>query len=59
MKVEVVRCIDCFYCKNQLPRSIRLVKCSEGVFEDLSIDHPYIIVYRTCEKADVEEEGGD
>lgn len=55
MEVEVVRCMDCINCKIMVPRSLELVRCSANVFKHLGIDHPYLIVYRTCEFADTDD----
>lgn len=59
MQTEVVKCIDCINCKLLVPRSLGLVKCSAGVFKYLETGHPYLIVYRTCEFAEVDFEQFD
>lgn len=61
MQAEVYRCVDCTNCKLRVPRSLEMVRCSAGVFKNLSVDHPYLIVYRTCDHAEVDEvrEGGE
>lgn len=56
MQSEVVKCIDCLNCKLIVPRSMELVRCAAGVFKHLSVDHPYLVVYRTCDFAEVDFE---
>jgi hypothetical protein len=56
MQSEIVRCIDCFNCKLVTPRSFNLVKCAAKVFGFLDLKHPYLIVERTCDYADTEDD---
>jgi hypothetical protein len=51
---EVFRCVDCMKCVLNVPRGSKRVFCRAGVFKDLPLAHPFIIVYRRCDFADIE-----
>lgn len=51
---DVVRCIDCLHCLMKVPRSEKKVRCWMGIFDDISLSHPFLIVYRCCGFSDIE-----
>jgi hypothetical protein len=51
---DVVRCMDCLNCLMKVPRSEKKVRCSAGIFDDIFLSHPFLIVYRCCKFSDIE-----